>query len=140
MNSQTFQKLCARMHTARTRELGFCIQVKDLYRKENLEDIAPLLVRSPERMKIELIIECLSAFSHMIYTKIIKKHPVKDQNLDPYQFNKADLIVMLMSNIDNRDWVDVAAIAMMLHQRDELQKGMLKINKELSKGEFIKNE
>ena len=127
MQRQVFQKLQTKKHTQRQKEIGFGIQVKDVFRQENLRNIAALLV-SPERMKLELIITCLSIFSHLVYTKIIQKHKDKDNNLDVNQFNEDSLLRLLDSNIKEKDWVDVAAIAMMLDQKDELTRGMYKVN------------
>ena len=127
MQTAIFQKLCSRKHTERQSKIGFGIQVRDLYRQVNVSKITDLLI-TPERMKAELIITSLSLFSHLVYEKIIRKHKEKDQNFNPEQFNKDTLKQMLKNNLDKEDWVDVAAIAMMLHQKEKLTDGMKEIS------------
>lgn len=129
MHISIFQKLSIRKHTTRNNQIGFGIQTKDTYRPEQLKKIADTII-SPERSKIELIMTCLSIFSHYVYTKIVKKHHDYDQYLEPLQFSKAVLLEKLYQNEKEEDWIDVAATAMMLDQRKKLQEGMKEIKEQ----------
>jgi hypothetical protein len=127
MYTQVFNRLSVTKHTMRQKELGFGIQTKDTYRIKDFKEIQPKLIQ-PERMKVEEIVNQLSKFTHMVYTKIVKKHKIKDTNLDPNQFDESYLLESLMHNLNEEDWIDVAAFAMMLHQRSELAKAIEEIN------------
>lgn len=119
MHSKVFGTFASSKSAKRMNKLGFSIQVKDLFRSNKLEEVTNLLIK-PERKKVELIIACLSTFSHLLYERIIRNHKIKDQILDPEQFNKEELLNSLMKNIENKDWIDVANLAMMLHQSETL--------------------
>lgn len=134
MLTKVFQQFSMRKSAERTRRLGFTIQVRDLFRNKNLEHVHGLLL-TPERKKVELIISCLNAFQHLIYEKIIRKHKEFDSNLDPKQFEFSNLIASLNHNVQKEDWIDVAAIAMMLHSSETLKKETAKI-KDYAENEY----
>lgn len=118
-----FKKLSARKHAKRTELLGFCIQVKDLPNQENVNEISSLVI-APDKLKLETILNVLNTKAYDIYEKILKKHNEKDNNLEPYQFDKEELIILLDKNIKDKDWNDVATIAMMLQGEKELKEKM----------------
>lgn len=126
MHKQVFQKLSSSKHAKRQATLGFGIQTKDMFRQENIRKTTGLFI-APERLKIELIMMCLSTFAHLIYRSIIENHGKKDSNLNVEQFSKEQLLRLMQVNINQEDWTDVAAYAMMLHQKEILQKGMEEI-------------
>jgi hypothetical protein len=134
MLTKVFQQFAMGKSSERTRLLGFTIQVKDLFRNENLKNVSGLLL-APERKKLELIAGCLSAFQHLIYEKIIRKHKEYDSNFDPKQFEFSNLIASLNHNVKEEDWIDVAAIAMMLHSSEKLRKETAKI-KDYAENEY----
>jgi len=125
MKRQAFQKFNLRRQTERNKLLGFGIQTQDLFRSENMTKLAGLVL-APDRVKIEAITACFNIFCHIVYSKIMSKHKKYDSNFDPEQFSKDELLENLRKNLRDEDWVDVAALAMMFNQKDELQKSMVK--------------
>lgn len=136
MKRQTFYRFNLRKQTERNKMVGFGIQTQDLFRSKNMTQMAGLVL-NPERVKIEAIIACLNIFSHVVYSKILSKHKKYDSTFNPYQFEKKELMESMRKNLADEDWVDVAAIAMMLDNSDKLQEEMKKC--EEYKNKFLKN-
>ena len=130
MYAQIFRKFAARKNEERTKLLGFGIQVKDLFRSENMNDNGLLI--PPERLKIESIIANLTEFTHSMYVKFIQKHKDKDNNFNPMQFDYNYLTKKLINHFINSDWINVANYSMLLNQEENLKKEM-KIIEEKSK-------
>ena len=126
MHQQIFMKLSSRKHRKRQKKVGFGIQTKNLYRKENIEKIEELLI-SPKRLKAEAIITSAGSPKALIFSKFLNKHKEKDNNFDPEQFKRKPLMTGLVENLHKKDWIDVAAFAMLIHQRKELKKEMKEI-------------
>lgn len=128
VHTRVFNEMNVEKQSKRQKLLGFGIQVWDVYRSSKLKDIGKLAIR-PSRLKVELIIRSLDFFAQAIHRKIISKHRQKDQNFDPEQFEINALLMGLKRNLEENDWVDVAAFAMMIHQRTTLKTGMLEVQK-----------
>jgi hypothetical protein len=126
IHKQIFQKLSSRKNSERTKAIGFGIQTTDIYRKDYLKPGTHLLI-PPERLKIETIIESLTAFCYHIYSKFISKHKEKDQYLEPDQFSIHNAMPLLDRAIIDEDWVSVAAYAMIINNSDDLMKKMAAI-------------
>ena len=127
MQTKVYHQLVTSRSTERQRLLGFVIQVMDIFRSKHLDDVAGLLI-APERKKVELILSCFSAFSHLVYERIIRNHKTKDSNLDPNQFDEDELLEALNKNVEEKDWIDVGALAMMLNQKEKLKRDTLEIS------------
>lgn len=125
MKRQAFYKFNLRKQTERNKMVGFGIQTQDLFRSKNMTQLAGLVL-NPERVKIEAIITCFNIFTHIVYSKILSKHQKYDSNFNPAQFNKEELMESMRKNLADEDWVDVAAIAMMLHNSSKLKDEMVK--------------
>ena len=135
--SRIFSRFSIQKHTERNRLLGFAIQTEDLYRTNNMEPELGLLI-PPERKKIEAIIKFFHIFCHAVHSRLLKNHAHKDHIFDPIQFDKEHQKKMLLKNIEEEDWLDVAAIASFLHQNTSLIEEMKIITK--YKIEFEKNQ
>lgn len=126
MYRQTFSRLSSRKHSGRNSKLGFCIQVRDVYRKENIQQ-ADHLYLSPQRRKIEMLMMFLAEFTYAMYHKFIHAHKAKDDNISIEQFNYTILNDQLKQHLNNENWVDVANYAMILAYREKLQQKMIDI-------------
>lgn len=126
MHTSAYRQLAMKKNSMRTRLLGFGIQVKDVFRKDAMKKIAPMFIK-PEKQKLTMLLDCFQIFAHAIYSKILAKHKECDMEMSLQQFDIFKLEERLRNNLENGDWVDVAALAMMIHQNDLIIKGMKEV-------------
>jgi hypothetical protein len=138
MYAQVFRKFASRKNEERTKLLGFGIQVKDLFRSENMHENG--LMIPPERLKIEAIISSLTEFTHLMYVRFIQKHKEKDNNFNPNQFDYNSLTKMLINHFINSDWINVANYAMLVHQEESLKREMKVIEEKAKEFQFYMDE
>ena len=129
---QAFQRLSVRKNYDRQKKLGFGIQVQDAYRKETYSKITEPLI-PPKRLKLEILLNYLNKFQHMMFERFVQNHKEKDDNFDPDQFDIRKLVTLLSSShigmylpsINENDFinsfVNVANYAMLIVFNKELQ-------------------
>jgi len=138
MYSQVFRKFASRKNEERTKLLGFGIQVKDLFRSENMHEDG--LLMPPERLKIEAIISALTEFTHQMYVTFIQNHKEKDNNFSPNQFDYNYLITKLTNHFIDSNWVNVANYSMLLNQEENLKSEMKTIEEKAAEFKYYMDE
>ena len=111
-------------HKERQAKTGFVIQTRDLIRKEKLEENEKLKLSSPASLKLNMLLICIDEATYHVKKRLMEKSSMFDK--ENFDINFKHMDITTRKDIVNKNYIDVAAKAMILkfqeHIKFELEK------------------
>lgn len=120
---KAFLRLMSEKHRQRSDEVGFTLQINDLYRSDEIKKIE----KTPEQQRLELILDALGDFVYNLRTSILHNHKEKDKDFEfPDRLTLANIMI---EKIAKDDWISVACYAFFMHHHIHLKDGIKKLGR-----------
>jgi len=125
---RTFNDYRTEKHMKRQETVAFIIQTRDMIRSNKITK--DLKITAPDTLKLNMLLRCIDEAAYHIKARLMEKSSTFDKEIFNIDFKHMDITTR--KDIVDRNYVDVAAKAMILMYKDHINNELIKI-KEIEK-------